>query len=64
MLKAGLTRPMLTSSWILIAGSLGTTEGLGSGGEGRAPRLAETTLEADSKTVTIGQEWNSHGHQD
>ena len=55
---------MWTSSWILIAGSLGTTEGLGSGGEGRAPRLAETTLEADSKTVTIGQEWNSHGHQD
>lgn len=55
---------MVTSSWILTAGSLGTTEGLDSGGEGRAPRLAETTLEADSKTVTVGQEWNSHRHQD
>lgn len=64
MLNAGLTRPTLTSSLILIAGSLGATEGLDSVREGRAPRLAETTFEADSQTVTIGQEWNSHGHQD
>lgn len=64
MLNAGLTRPTLTSSLILIAGSLGTTEGLDSSGEGRAPRLAETAFEADFETVTIGQEWNSHGHQD
>lgn len=34
--------------------------GTGHRGEGRAIRLAENTSEADSKTIIIGHEWNSH----